>query len=141
VAFAALKRLAENGDEGAYHMLGYMYDVGEGTRRSPRSAMRWYRRSYRAGSSTSAINIATMYRDAGDHRKEFEWYRRAAALDDGDAKLEVAIRYLSGKGVRRSIKLAIHHLEDVLRTKDTSEAATDIARQLLHGCKARRRVA
>jgi TPR repeat protein len=141
VAFRALKRLAESGDAGAYHMLGYLYDVGEGTRRNSQNAMRWYVRGYREGQSTCAINIATMYRDAGDTRKEFEWYQRAAALKDGDAKLEVAIRYLAGKGVRRSVKLAIQQLESVLRTKHTSEAGRDTARQLLRGCKVGRRAA
>jgi hypothetical protein len=35
VGFAALKRLAEAGEVEAFHMLGYLYDVGEGTRRNP----------------------------------------------------------------------------------------------------------
>jgi uncharacterized protein len=134
VAFKSLRRLAEAGDAGAFHMLGYLYDVGEGTRRNPRKAMFWYLRGYEAGQSVSAVNIATMFRDAGDARKEFEWYRKAAALDDGDAELEVAIRLLAGKGVRRDLKLAISHLRAVLKAAHTSEAARDTARQLLHGC-------
>lgn len=134
VAFEALKRLAEAGDAGAYHMLGYLYDVGEGARRNRKKAMFWYLRGYRSGQSVSATNIATMFRDAGDSRKEFEWYRKAAALDDGDAELEVAIRLLSGKGVRRNSKLAVLRLRAVLKARDTSEAARDTARQLLRGC-------
>jgi len=97
-AFRALKRLAESGDQGAFHMLGYLYDLGEGTRRNRKRAMYWYLRSYGTGRAESANNIATIYRDAGRSRLEFEWYKRAAALGDGDACVEVAIRYLSGKG-------------------------------------------
>jgi TPR repeat protein len=138
-AFRALKRLAENNDERAFHMLGYLYDVGEGTKRSRKSAMHWYLRSYHAGRAMSASNIATIYRDAGQHRREFEWYQRAAALGDGDARLEVAIRYLSGKGVRRSLSSAIGHLRAVLRTEETTEASRDTARQLLQGCETKRR--
>ncbi len=134
LAFQALKRLAEAGDEGAYHMLGYLYDAGEGTRRSTRKAMFWYLRSFGHGNSSSASNIATIYRDAGDSRKEFEWYCRAADLGDGDADLEVAIRLLSGKGVRRNVQLAIKRLKSVQKVENTSEAARDIARQLLRGC-------
>lgn len=141
VAFRALRRLAADGNQGAFHMLGYLYDVGEGTRRDRRMAMRWYLRGYGAGESVSAINIATMYRDIGDYRREFEWYQRAAALRDGDAKLEVAIRYLSGKGVRPSVKRAIDQLNGVLRTKNTSADAKDTARQILRGCKPRRKSA
>jgi len=138
-AFRSLKDLAESGVEDAFHMLGYLYDVGEGTRRSRKAAMLWYLRSYRTGRAISASNIATIYRDSGVHRREFEWYQRAATLGDGDAGLEVAIRYLSGKGVRRSLARAIECLRTVLQTEHTSEAAKDTARQLLHGCEARRR--
>ena len=116
-------------------MLGYLYDVGRGTRRSRAKAMLWYLKSYRTGNSSSASNIATMFRDSGKARLEFEWYRRAAALSDGDASLEIAIRYLSGKGVRRSLQSAVRELERVLQTKHTSQEARDTARQLLWGCR------
>lgn len=137
-AFRSLKRLAESGDEDAFHMLGYLYDVGEGTRRNRKNAMHWYLRSYRTGRSVSAANIATIYRDLGDARAEFGWYERAAALGDGDALLEVAIRRLSGKGVRRNLNVAVRELRAALRAKNTSEWARDVARQLLHGCEKRR---
>jgi hypothetical protein len=138
VAFADLKRLAEADEADAFHMLGYLYDTGRGTRRNLKAAVRWYLRAYRAGSSISASNLATIYRDLGEHRKEFQWYRRAAAMNDGDAMLEVAIRYLSGKGVRRSLARAVELLQTVLDTTNTTEYAKDAARQLLHGCDARR---
>jgi TPR repeat protein len=139
MAFAELKRLADEGEVDAFHMLAFLYDAGQGTRRNRQAAMRWYLRAYRAGSSISASNLATMYRGVGDNRREFEWYLRAAAMGDGDAKLEVAIRYLSGKGVRRSVSRAVGLLRSVLATKNTTEAAKDTARQLLHGCEVRRR--
>ena len=140
-AFASLKQLAESGNEGAFHMLGYLYDVGEGTKRNTRAAMHWYQRGYETGNATSAANIATVYRDAGNAKKEFEWYKRAAALDDGDAELEVAIRLLSGKGVRRNVKTAIRLLRKVLvSSKDnTTEASRDVAKQLLWGFQTKRR--
>ena len=120
-------------------MLGYLYDLGLGTRRSRLSAMHWYLRSYRAGDASSASNIATMYRDSGQHKLEFDWYLRAAEMGDGDAKLEVAIRYLSGKGVRRNLGRAIQYLVATRKTKYTSESAKDVAWQLLLGCKTKRR--
>jgi len=138
-AFNMLKQLGESGDMDAYHMLGYLYDTGEGTRRSAKHAMTWYLRSYNAGNSSSATNIATMYREAGNSRKEFEWYARAAALGDGDADVEVAIRLLSGKGVRRNLNLAIRRLRAVQKVKHTSEGARDLARHLLWGCTVSRR--
>ena len=141
-AFLTLKRLAEAGNKAAFPMLGYLYDVGQGTWRDPKLAMHWYMLGYRSGSATCASNIATVYRDAGNARREFEWYQRAVALGDGDAKLELAIRLLSGKGVRRNRKAAIVLLKEVLaNARDTSEAARDTARQLLWGCETKRRVA
>jgi TPR repeat protein len=133
-AFRQLKRLAEASDEAAYFVLGYLYDSGEGTRRSTKKAMFWYLKSFNLGNSSAATNIATIYRDAGDAMREFEWYCRAADLGDGDADLEVAIRLLSGKGVRSNVKLAIRHLRSVGRESNTSDAARDTARQLLRGC-------
>jgi TPR repeat protein len=133
-AFRQLKRLAEANDEAAYFMLGYLYDSGEGTRRSKKKAMFWYLKSFSLGNSSAATNIATIYRDARDPVREFEWYCRAAELGDGDADLEVAIRLLSGKGVRSNVKLAIMHLRSVGRESNTSEAARDTAKQLLRGC-------
>jgi len=137
--FRILKRLGEGGDESAFHMLGYCYDVGEGTRRNRKLAMYWYTRGYRAGRAASASNLATVYRDMGRSKAEFTWYQRAAAMGDGDALLEVAIRYLSGKGVLRSRTRAIVLLEAVRKSKYVTPDSRDVARQLLYGCSTRRR--
>lgn len=134
-AFAALKALAESGNDAAFPILGYLYDVGEGTRKNTKRAIHWYEQGYKAGSSMCASNLATIYRDAGDARKEFKWYQRGAAMDDGDAQVEVAIRLLTGKGVRRDLKEAIRLLEQVQKMSHTSEAGQDTARQLLWGCR------
>src|SRR5690349_449160 len=105
-AFVTLKRLAEVGNEAAYPMLGYLYDVGEGTWKDVEQAVHWYLLGYKSGSSMCASNLATIYRDAGESRNEYKWYKRAAEMGDGDAQVEVAIRLLSGKGVRRNVKEA-----------------------------------
>ena len=89
-AFRIIREWALAGDETAIQNLGYMYDCGEGTRRDRSKAMYWYRRSYRMGHSVSAMNIATVYRDEGKPRLAFAWYKRAAAMGDGDAEVEVA---------------------------------------------------
>src|SRR5262245_44904159 len=92
-AFQIIHGWALAGDETAIQNLGYMYARGEGTRRNRAKAMYWYRLSYRLGSSASASNIATIYRDEGKSRLASAWYRRAAALGDGDAEVELAERY------------------------------------------------
>jgi TPR repeat protein len=135
VAFRALKYWAEQEDASAFHMLGFMYDVGQGTRRSRARAIYWYKRAYSCGESIAASNLATIHRDSGQPRLEFDWYKRAADLGDGDALVEVGIRYLSGKGVQRNVLKATKCFATALRSKHICEDGRDVARQLLWGCK------
>ena len=130
-AFPIIREWAIAGDSAAIQNLGYMYDRGEGTRRSRRQAMYWYRRSYRMGVAASASNIATIYRDEGKHRLAFLWYRRAAALEDGDAEVEVAKRYLAGIGVPTHLGRAVAALKRAVRTRYITPDSRAEARRLL----------
>jgi TPR repeat protein len=119
-------------------MLGYIYDLGRGARANRAKALHWYLRAYKAGGTTGALaasNLATVYRDLGQPRQEFQWYVRAAELGDADAILEIGICYLSGKGVKRSPFLAVEHFKSASKSKHISEAGRDTALQLLTSCK------
>jgi uncharacterized protein len=145
-AFRAFQLLADQGDETAFFMLGYIYDTGRGAKRSSVKARGWYLRAFKAGGSsaaTAASNLATVYRDLGEARQELRWYERAAGLGDGDALVEIGIRYLAGKGVRRNPSIAVEHFRDAIRSKHITEASRDTAQQLLASCRgwARARVA
>lgn len=105
-AVGLLRAAAEGGISQAYDSLAYAYDVGLGVRANRAEAERWYRRAYRSGSSMGAGNLAVIYRDVGDLRTAFRWYRRAAALKDGDAMVDVAYCYQYGIGVRKNISEA-----------------------------------
>lgn len=94
-ASAWLRRSAEAGNASAQICLGN-YLSG---RRDTSQAMIWYRRAVRQGESSAAWNIAQMYADRGNQRRAFFWYQRAASMDDGDALLEVGVRYYQGNGV------------------------------------------
>ena len=131
VAFRAFKAWAELGATDAYNKLGHMYDTGEGTRANRALAIHWYMRAYENGESSSASNLATIYRDSGQAKLEFEWYMRAAQLGDGDSLVEIGMRYLTGKGVRRSLPSARKALRAALRSKSITEASIDTARKLL----------
>ena len=84
-AFRLLKTAAEGGQTQAAAALGYAYDVGLGTKRNPRQAVRWYTADFRNGGTTGASNLATIYRDSGNLRRAFGWWMRAAEMGDGDA--------------------------------------------------------
>jgi TPR repeat protein len=102
-AFRLLKTAAEGGHREAAAPLGYAYDVGLGTKRNRRQAVRWYTVDYRSGGSGGAANLATVYRDAGDLRRAFTWWMRAAALGDGDAMADAGYCYQYGIGVRANV--------------------------------------
>ena len=135
VAFRALSYWAAQGDASAFTMLGYMYDAGQGTRKNKAKAKYWYEKAYAAGESIAASNLATIYRDARRPALELAWYKRAAELGDGDALVEVGIRYLSGKGTRRNPAMAEKCFAAALRSKNITEAGRDTAQQLVWGLK------
>ncbi|MBX3695203.1 MAG: sel1 repeat family protein [Steroidobacteraceae bacterium] len=138
-ALRALRAWAARGDISACHMLGYLYDVGRGTRRNRRLAMHWYRRAYRRGSSISATNIATMYRDAARPRLEFKWHERAARLGDADAHVEVACRYIRGAGVAVNRRKAQKHLRAALASDHITAHGRKTAGKLLADLRPTRR--
>jgi TPR repeat protein len=105
-AFRLLKGAAERGYQGAAFSLGYAYDVGLGTKRDKRQAVRWYKEDFRNDGTTGAGNLATIYRDAGDLRRAFGWWMRAAAMGDGDAMVDAGYCYQYGIGVRKNIAAA-----------------------------------
>ncbi len=53
-AFRAFGYWAAQGDASASHMLGFMYDVGQGTRRNKAKAIYWYKKAYARGESIAA---------------------------------------------------------------------------------------
>jgi TPR repeat protein len=118
-AFRLLKTAAEGGYKEAAFPLGYAYDVGLGTRRNRRQAVRWYGLDYRNGRSGAATNIATIYRDLGELRRAFAWWMRAAALDDGDAG-DAGYCYQYGIGVRRSVASARMLYRRAIAARDNS---------------------
>ena len=117
-AVRLLRAAAEGGVTDAFFSLGYAYDVGLGVRTNQTEAERWYRRAYRTGSSMGTGNLAIIYRDAGDLRSAFRWYRRAAALKDGDAMVDVAYCYQYGIGVRKNITEARKLYRGAISSRD-----------------------
>jgi TPR repeat protein len=119
-AFRLLKRAAEGGHKGAVFSLGYSYDVGLGTRRNKRQPVRWYTVDYRNGGTTGAANLAIIYRDAGDLRRAFGWWMRAAALGDGDAMGDAGYCYQYGIGVRKNVTAARRLYRRAIVARDIS---------------------
>ena len=130
-----MERAARAGDPSAMHNLGYYYDRGVGVRRNPGRALFWYRTVWRKHRYESAANnIATIYRDRKDERRAFLWYRKAAEAGDGDALVEIAVRYLRGRGVRKDLQRGVELLRRAIRSNRITEAGRDDARYHLGLC-------
>lgn len=130
-----MERAARAGDPSAMHNIGYYYDRGVGVRRDARRALFWYRAVWRKhGYESAANNIATIYRDRKDHRRAFAWYRKAADAGDGDALVEVAVRYLRGRGVRKDLPRGVALLRRAIRSSRITESGRDDAKYHLGLC-------
>lgn len=120
------------GDTMAMTRLAYMYDVGLGVAEDKSEAMRLYRRAWRMeGNLCAANNIAILYRERGNRRAMFQWFRRAAERGDGDADLDLAKCYLRGLGVRRDGAAGLRHLRAAIGSDYVTEANREEAQALL----------
>jgi TPR repeat protein len=120
------------GHESCLTRLALMFDVGKGVEIDKPFAMRCYRRAWRRGrSQVAANNIAILYREAGNRRAMFRWFKRGAEHGDGDALVELAKCYLGGLGVRRSANEALVRLSAALTSSNISEASREEAAALL----------
>jgi uncharacterized protein len=124
-------RGAALGADGCMLNLGYFYDEGLGVRQSKQKAMHWYRRAYRKGSSAAASNVAVLYCERGRFRLAVAWYKRAAALGDGDAELSLAIHHAIGAGVRRSHSATALHARRAVSSQHISPAGREEAAAIL----------
>jgi uncharacterized protein len=131
-AKAIYERGAALGDADCWQGLGYMFDVGQGMEADKQQAMRGYRAAWRLGRNAAAANnIAALYRDAGDRRAMFRWFKRASEQGNDGVCLELAKCYRDGVGVRRSLGDALRCLSRVMSGPCASEAEREEAQAML----------
>lgn len=112
--------------------LAYMFDIGLGVEADRAFAMRCYLRAWRRGhSEIAANNMAVLYREAGDRRAMFRWFKRAAEHGDDGAQLDVAKCYLDGVGVRKSVPEGMRRLAAAASGANICEAEREEALALL----------
>ena len=83
------------------------------------------RKAFRAGDPCAAHNIAITYRENGDVRTAFTWFRRAARAGDGDALIQLGIHYYWGKGVRSNPRAAVRCFRAAIKAKNISGMGRD----------------
>ena len=117
------------GDAMCLQALGYMHDIGEGVAEDKCLAMRLYRRAWARGDHAAALNIAVLYREQGKLRLMFRWYERVALAGDGSAQFEMAKCYLSGIGVRKSMRAALRCLRLAIASAYITESEREDRRR------------
>lgn len=126
-AFQLMLAAAEAGVTAAFSTVACFYDFGEGVQPDQEQALYWYGR----GASwcyLSANNIGCIWRDRGQPERAVRWFKRAVALGDADANLNIAKIYLSKK---RSSAAAVRYLKRARRSKRITEYSKEEAGILL----------
>lgn len=119
------RRAAEHGNECAQNNLGVL--LGSGPRQNVEEALYWLRKAFRAGSTCAGQNIAITYREKGDLKAAFRWFRKVAEAGDGDALIQLGIHYYWGKGVRKNPKAAVQCFRKATKIKNISGVGRDDA--------------
>ncbi|MBL0220569.1 MAG: sel1 repeat family protein [Myxococcales bacterium] len=116
------------GDVAALCNLGRCYLRGVGVRRNVRTAVAYLRRAASRGYYFAAVELADAY-ELGegvpvDQAKSTAWLRTAAALadgaDDATATQRLALAYESGRGVKRSPRMAFRHMKQAAHIGDAA---------------------
>jgi len=128
----SFERGAELGDASCLMRLAYMYDVGElGVAVDKVRAMQLYRLAWRKGCPGAASNIAILYREQGNRRAMFQWFKREADTGDGSAYLDLAKCYLAGTGVRKCVQTALRCLATAIRSEFITENEREEAQSIM----------
>jgi TPR repeat protein len=106
MAARALRRGAAEGNTSCQLNLGNYYTAGKGVRKSTQRAAYWYRKAYESGDRSGAFNLALVKRDQGDFRWAEFWLKKAVAMRDGSAHVELAKMWIAkGKKTREALEL------------------------------------
>ena len=119
---------AKAGDSGCQLNLGNLYDAGSEVRRDRDAALYWYKRAYRQGTASAACNIGVMWRSEKKLNRALKWFKKAVAMEDDEANLEIAKCYLALK--HNPIKAA-RYLKIVVRSNQCSETGVEESKELL----------
>lgn len=133
-AAAVLKRAAEMGIHEVYNNLGVFYEKGIGVRRDTSKALRFYKLAITAERDTgSMMNIATLYRTAGNMNRARYWLMKAIECGYSDASVELAKMYASSaRRPARPLRLRIIRLlKRAIDSQNVTEEGREEARRLI----------
>lgn len=94
-AFECFLEGAEAGNPGCMLNVGVMYGDGVVPDIENRHELFWYKKAWGEGETSSATNIAIVYKNQKQFKQAETWFQLAIDSGDGDANLELAKMYLS----------------------------------------------
>jgi TPR repeat protein len=127
-AFKCFLTAAQLGDSWGQVNLGNLYASGRGVRRNLEKAAHWYKKAYKNGNRCGALNLAIDRRNEGRVRSAVIWFKKAIAMNDGDACIELAKIYKARKGgqkaaadlLRRALRMSRDDISDDAKEKAES---------------------
>ena len=99
LAYKWTEKAAANGDISALSNLGNLVCDGLGCKKDINKAIEIYKHAISKGSSVSANNLATVYRDKGDYKTAFEYHLLAEKIAKVNYSFVVGLCYYTGLGV------------------------------------------
>lgn len=119
-AFQCFHAVAHLGHALSQVSLGNFYADGVGVRKDRPKAAYWYKKAYRNGYRDGAMNLAIDRRNEGNTRSAVVWFKKAIAMNSGDAFVALAKIYGSRKRgqraamdlLRRALRLGRDHISE-----------------------------
>jgi len=121
------RRSAAHGDTSAQTNLGAILSSTKANKQDRLEALMWLRKAARAGVTSAIINAAIMHREDRDLRRAVSWFKKATALGDDYARIQLGIHYYWGRGIRADHSTAVRLLRRATKGKNLSEADRDDA--------------
>ncbi|MCZ6628060.1 MAG: tetratricopeptide repeat protein, partial [SAR324 cluster bacterium] len=106
-----LRMAAERGNADAQHILGVIYQSGQGVPQDNLEAAKWYLKAAERGQVIAQFNLGVMY-DQGlgvrrDYSKAAKWFRKAAGQGNADAQFNLGLMNKLGRGVPEDYSAAV----------------------------------
>lgn len=135
-AFSLLSKASEQYHLDALNLLGYCYQIGEGTSTDYKKAFECFEKAAKRGHLDSQKNVGFFYATGKlgdfDDEKAVIWYQKAAERGNAIAQFNLAIHLELGNGVEKNIDLAREYFN--LAAQQDYEPAQQALKRLNQTC-------
>ena len=118
-----LRRLAKEGDPVAMNELGHLYAEGQGVRKSPKKATKWFSQAAEKGMPLAQFNMGLCYMTGFGVKQDFPqcvaYFTDAAKQGNDNAAYNLGFLHYYGIGTHRDPQKAISWYEKAARNHDT----------------------